>query len=64
MTLPRDTHPGDPRYPMGSRYDRRRCDYCKRWIGVNVRRQHYRACVARKRETEPNGAGREGGGGE
>lgn len=47
--LPKDRHPGDPRYPMGSRYDRRRCDYCFRWIGVNVRRQHYRVCKAKAR---------------
>lgn len=25
------------------RYDRRRCDYCDRMIGINVRAQHYRA---------------------
>jgi hypothetical protein len=45
---PADTHPRDPRYPMGSRYDRRRCDYCLRWIGVNVRAQHMRACEPAK----------------
>lgn len=25
------------------RFDRRRCDYCGRWIGINVRAQHMRA---------------------
>lgn len=35
------------------RYDRRRCDYCGRMIGINVRAQHYRAKHYPKPVTDP-----------
>ena len=36
------------------RFDRRRCDYCGRWIGINVRAQHYRAKHYHKPVTDPD----------